>query len=279
MRIPAIRGIIDRRVLVNYRVDPDVLRRILPEPFRPKLVNGVGIAGVCLIRLKHVRPKFLPAVIGAASENAAHRIAVEWEQDGQLREGVYVPRRDTSSWLNFALGGRLFPGVHHHARFNVVENDGHYRIVLNSDDGQTCLAVEGQIASVLPATSIFRSLHEASAFFECGSLGYSATRKAGTFDGLELRSFNWHVEPLDVERVESSFFGDRRVFPEGVAEFDCALLMADGPCRVVHDAFWLADHLRLLQVAYHPTQVLQGQKVAVQDLVDHWDALFRLRHR
>src|SRR5439155_782844 len=58
MPIPVIRGVIDRRILVNYRVDPDVLARILPQPFRPKLVNGMGMAGVCLIRLKHIRPRF-----------------------------------------------------------------------------------------------------------------------------------------------------------------------------------------------------------------------------
>jgi hypothetical protein len=112
MRVPVIRGIIDRRVLVNYRVDRDVLWRILPEPFRPKLVNGVGMAGVCLIRLKHIWSRFPPAVVGLSSENAAHRIAIEWERDGRLREGFYVPRRDTSSWLNSALGSGFFPGVH-----------------------------------------------------------------------------------------------------------------------------------------------------------------------
>jgi len=39
MQIPVIRGLIDRRILVNYRVDPDVLARFLPPPFRPLLVN------------------------------------------------------------------------------------------------------------------------------------------------------------------------------------------------------------------------------------------------
>ena len=52
MRIPTIRGIIDRRVLVNFRVDPDVLARVCPPPFRPQVVNGFGVAGICLIRLK-----------------------------------------------------------------------------------------------------------------------------------------------------------------------------------------------------------------------------------
>jgi hypothetical protein len=56
MRLPVIRGLIDRRILVNYRVRPDVLARLIPSPFRLKLVNGWGIAGVCLIRKRQPRP-------------------------------------------------------------------------------------------------------------------------------------------------------------------------------------------------------------------------------
>src|SRR5262245_37618023 len=117
MRIPVIRGVIDRRILVNYHVDPDVLSPLLPPPFRPKVVHGFGMVGICLIRLKKVRPTFLPSWFGISSENAAHRTAVEWDENGALRGGVYVRRRDTDSRLNAWAGGRLFPGVHHHARF------------------------------------------------------------------------------------------------------------------------------------------------------------------
>ena len=123
------------------------------------------------------------------------------------------------------MGGKLFPGVHHHARFNVQEGDGCYRIGLDGDDHLTHLIVEGHVASELPETSVFGSLGEASTFFERGSLGYSATARPGEFDGLELRSFGWRVEPLAVRRVESSFFEDRSRFPAGSVEFDCALLM------------------------------------------------------
>jgi hypothetical protein len=225
MRIPVIRGIIDRRILVNYRIDPAVLAKLLPPPFRPKLVNGLGMAGVCLIRLKHIRPRLLPALVGISSENAAHRIAVQWDQDGGLREGVFIPRRDTSSRLNTLVGGKLFPGEHHHAHFEVRERDDHYRIVMNSDDGRAHLLVEGAVGEVLPPDSHFSSLQEASDFFARGSLGYSVTRTPGEFDGLELRSFTWQVLPLAVERVESSFFEDRSLFPAGSVKFDCALLM------------------------------------------------------
>jgi hypothetical protein len=109
MRIPTIRGVIDRRILANFHVDPDVLAKVLPSPFRPKLINGKGIAGICLIRLKQLRPRFMPAFIGISSENAAHRIAVEWDHNGETKEGVYIPRRDTSSRLNTLLGAGCFP--------------------------------------------------------------------------------------------------------------------------------------------------------------------------
>jgi hypothetical protein len=225
VRIPVIRGLIDRRILVNFRVAPSILAGWLPDPFRPKLVNGFGVAGICLIRLKHLRPRFAPRFVGTSSENAAHRLAVQWDHDGETHEGVYIPRRDTSSRLNTLAGGRLFPGVHHHARFRVSESDDEFGVVMDSDDGTTHVAAHGRTAAKLSPGSIFPSLEDASEFFERGSVGYSATRAPGTFDGLELRAFTWQVMPLAVDRVESSFFEDGERFPPGAAEFDCALLM------------------------------------------------------
>jgi hypothetical protein len=225
MKIPVVQGIIDRRILVNYRVDPKVLTGVLPKPFQPKIVNGAGMAGVCLIRLKHIRPRFLPSFLGISSENAAHRFAVQWEKGGQKQEGVFIPRRDTSSRINALVGGKIFPGEHHHANFKVNERDGHYQVVIDSDDLSTHLAVDGHVASDLPKTSIFHSLGEASEFFERGSLGYSVTKQPDKFDGLELLSFSWKVQPLDLEKVESSFFENHTLFPEGSVEFDSALLM------------------------------------------------------
>src|SRR5260370_33928226 len=97
MRIPVIRGIIGRRILVNYRVDRKVLARILPAPFRPKLINGAGMAGVCLIPLKNIRPQLLPSFVGISSDYAAPPIAVWWDQNSQRGGGGLLPRRDTQS--------------------------------------------------------------------------------------------------------------------------------------------------------------------------------------
>ena len=229
MRIPVIQGVIDRRILVNYRVDPDRLRRLLPDPFRPKLVGGWAMAGICLIRLRDLRPRHFPAVVGVSSENAAHRIAVEWDEGGESREGVFIHRRDTNSRFNTLVGGRLFPGVHHHATFCSSDSGDRYEVVMDSDDGVTSVAVRGRIGDSLPTTSVFPSARDASAFFERGSLGYSPGRGDGALDGLELCTTQWAVQPLDVEYVRSSFFDDRSLFPAGAALFDCALIMRNVP--------------------------------------------------
>ena len=229
MQIPTVEGTIDRRILVNYRVDPDVLQAILPPPFRVKQVGGVGMAGICLIRLQHMRPRGLPGLLGTASENAAHRIAVTWDEEGVGREGVFVPRRDSSSLLNKLVGGTFFPGVHHHARFEVDETPERLSVRLESDDGLARLSVVAHPAPGLPAGSVFGSLAEASRFFEAGAVGYSVTPRPGVFDGLELYTDAWEIQPLEVEEVTSSFFEDRALFPAGSAEFDCALLMRDVP--------------------------------------------------
>jgi Uncharacterized conserved protein (COG2071) len=225
VKIPIVRGVIDRRILVNYHVDPSVLAPLLPYPFRPKVTHGVGMVGICLIRLTKVRPTFTPSWLGISSENAAHRTAVEWDDKGIVCEGVYVRRRDTNSWLNSLAGGRIFPGIHHHARFAVQESADCFEVALRSDDNVTNMSVRGRRATQLPASSVFHSLDEISEFFQAGSLGYSATPDPSRFQGLELRCRNWRVEPLEVEEVRSSFFEDVSLFPKGSIEFDCALLM------------------------------------------------------
>lgn len=225
MRLPSINGIIDRRILANFRIEPVHMAAALPSPFRPKLVGGYAIGGICLIRLKKIRPKLLPIPWGISSENAAHRIAVEWEADGKTNQGVYIPRRDTNSMLNSFAGGRIFPGVHHHAKFTVAEDDKNYSVNMQSEDGKTQVYVSGSVTTEIPNSSVFDSLESASQFFESGSLGYSDTKTDGKFDGLELKCNNWHVEALAVDEIQSTYFENESQFPAGSVEFDCGLLM------------------------------------------------------
>ncbi|MFL5731795.1 MAG: DUF2071 domain-containing protein [Chloroflexia bacterium] len=226
MRLPTIQGVIRRRILVNFRVDPEVIQRHLPDRFRPKLQAGYAVAGICLIRLEHLRPRLVPEFAGLNSENAAHRIAVLWDDErGTTHEGVFIPRRDTNSPVNLLLGGRVFPGEHHQASFEVHEATDQIHLAIHSSDGEVEVEVAGRISDALPSSSIFPSLPAVSSFFEGGSLGYSVTHDHNRLDGLKLTTEDWRVEPLDIKKVHSSFFADRTNFPEGSVEFDNALIM------------------------------------------------------
>lgn len=223
MKIPVIKGVIERRILINFTMEPQAVQALLPPGFRPKTHNGKAVAGVCLIRLKHVRPKGLPGFMGISSENGAHRIAVEWEENGETKEGVYVPRRDTSSKLNVFLGGRFFPGVHHLADFKVREKDGHYNVSFQSSD-DTGISIKAKTTDRFPENSVFGNLAEASAFFEKGCVGYSPN--GGRYEGLRLHTFHWDVQPLEVSHVQSTFF-EQETFRNGDLRFDNALLMTN----------------------------------------------------
>src|SRR4029434_10413159 len=177
MRLPVIQGVIRRRILVNFRVDPGVMQTQLPSRFRPKLHQGHSIAGICLIRLDSVRPRF------------------RWEADGREKERVFIRRRDTGSAMNHFAGGRLFPGEHHRARFTVRENPDTIDLSMQSDDREVAVRVRGRLGGDLPRSSCFSSLAEASAFFEPGSVGYSVTSDAGRLDRIELRTHCWWVGP------------------------------------------------------------------------------------
>jgi len=228
--LPVLEGLIKRRLLINFRAEPAVVQQLLPKGFRPKLHDGEAVVGICLIRLEEIRAKGLPPLLGLASENAAHRIAVQWtEADGTEREGVFIPRRDTGSALNALAGGRVFPGEHHYAKFH-VSDDGHsVQLGMKSQDKEVALRVEGHASEAWPEASGFASLKEASAFFEGGCVGYSVTEDATRLDGMELKTQLWSVEPFAVTRVESSFFEDAARFPQGSIRFDHGLIMRDIP--------------------------------------------------
>lgn len=224
VRVPNVAGSIDRRFLINYRVEPDVLVDQLPAPFRPHLVEGHGVIGICVLRLSKLRPKGLPNAFGISTDNAAHRIAVEWDGLERVERGVYIARRDTSSKLTVRLGGRMFPGVHHRADFAFREGSDHYDVDFRSRLDGTRVSMSASLAGGLPSDSVFSSLEEASDFFR-SPLGFSPGHRNGTLECLELQCENRSVQPLRVERVASSFFEDSSRFPRDSVTFDSALVM------------------------------------------------------
>jgi hypothetical protein len=233
MRTLIFCGVIKRRFMLNYRADPEVVNRLLPAPFHPKLYHGYAIVGVCLVRLESLRPRGLPLWLGVSSENAVHRIASEWtDAKGIYREGVFVARRDTDLWLSTILRGKLFRERYHKARFAVDESVGHVEFAYRSLDNSTEVSFSGDEALQLPVSSCFKSLQED--FFGSANSGGSPMEDSDSLEGIAIEAKEWKVRPFRVNRVSCSVFDDQDRFPVGSIEFDHALVMRD----IAHAWHW-----------------------------------------
>ena len=120
------------------------------------------------------------------------------------------------------MGEWAFRGRHYYAKFNVAENNGNYHIDFKSSDA-TEILIDATETNVFNYKSIFKTLDNASDFFENGDIGYSPNK--GKFEGLRLKEYRWEVRPLEVLKVKSSFFENEEIFPKGSVTFDNALLM------------------------------------------------------
>jgi len=67
VKVKEVTGVIDHRILLNFRVDPEVMQKALPAEFTPKLMKGYAIGGICQVSLSEMRLAGMPAVMGTAS--------------------------------------------------------------------------------------------------------------------------------------------------------------------------------------------------------------------
>ncbi|WP_394941094.1 DUF2071 domain-containing protein [Psychromicrobium sp. YIM B11713] len=226
---------IERRLLINYRMDPELAQRMVPDPFRVQLVEGSAVAGICLIRLGQLRPAAWPfsresdvaglARWGWRAENAAHRIAVEWPGNSGLERGVFIPLRHSSSWLPVLVGGRLFPAVHRKASFTVRETADETRshVAVSMSSAQARLSAQVTASGSVPWRSkLFNDLTAASNFYQRAAVAWSPASDGRSVEGVRLQTGQWKVEAAELQSLSSSFFES---LPASAIALDQALLM------------------------------------------------------
>lgn len=191
MELPVLNGIINRRILINYRVKPEIVRALLPSHLEPLIVNGYASAGICLLRLKNIGIKYSPSFLRITSENAAHRFLVKFHDGTKEVHGVYIPRRDTDSMLNVELAGRLFSWPHYSALFEAKEGNGKYSVKMRSTDDHSTLQIDAHVTEAFPTDSMFESIHHASDCFKSCRVGVSPSTKPKRFKQIELHTKTW----------------------------------------------------------------------------------------
>jgi Uncharacterized conserved protein (COG2071) len=226
--LPMLAGTIKRRLLINFRADPQVAQSLIPAPLRVLEHKGSAIVGICLIRLEHIRPKGLPQAVGISSENMAHRIAVKYNDETNTeKEAVYIWRRHSNNPFNTLAGGRLFPGVHTPATFSIREDGETTELQASTADHKEDVHVKGSddISDEEFSSKAFDSFEEARDFFARGSCGFSCGPDGKALEGMQLITNQWLASPLKMSLADSAFYTDQSKWPRGSVELDCGLIM------------------------------------------------------
>lgn len=227
--LPLIQGIIARRMLLNFRADPEVVQRLLPSPLEVDRQSGYAVVGICLIRLEHLRPPGFPAALGFSCENMAHRVAIRYPGGSGMREGVYIWRRETDKKLIEFAGGRIFPGVHHQASFQVEDNPDQLSMDVITNDGAAAVRFTARPDREWHPTAAFSTFEAVSEFFRKGDCGFSCSSTGDELEGLQLKTLQWNMTPMRIESQHCTFYSDPQRFPAGSIEFDSGLLMRGIP--------------------------------------------------
>lgn len=227
--MPILKGMIARRVLLNFRADPEVAARLVPPPLKVVTQNGSAIVGVCLIRLEQLRPRGSPVWMGLSSENMAHRIAVSYPTSEGRRNGVFIWRRETDQRIVACLGGRAFPGVHRRAAFRVAEENDALAMTIRTERSEADVSFRAAFASSWRPTPAFPTFEDANHFLREGSCGFSCGLRSQRLEGMVLRTLRWEMRPLEVGEVRAAFYENPSRFPNSSVAFDCALLMQNIP--------------------------------------------------
>ena len=164
MKISALTGVMDWRILINFKAELSMLRAYLPAPFVPRMHHGFGMAGICLLNQKNQRIKGLPSVVGLNSYQTLYWIAVSWQELGEEKHGYFIPKRYTSSFIQALAGGKGYPGLYQQARFRVKESDQQLQFRMDGRSGLH-LQMEARLEMPFPSGSVMRELETARTFF------------------------------------------------------------------------------------------------------------------
>jgi uncharacterized protein YqjF (DUF2071 family) len=95
-------------VSINYAVDPDALRSILPPPLEPEIWKGSAWVQLLMSSLRDMRPQGLMPLFGVCFYQASYRAAIRYRSvDGSERRGGYFVRSETNHPVMRAVGNAL----------------------------------------------------------------------------------------------------------------------------------------------------------------------------
>jgi hypothetical protein len=223
MRKLARPELVDRRVVILYRIAEAVAAQILPATAQPRQVADRTLAGIAFRRRRVVGSRFVPARLHT-SHCATHFVLVHSGTIGDPSGGVYIARRDTAPRWQAWISG---PGSGHPARFRVIDRQDSLELAGDSDDRSMHLLFKARVSRGVPDGSVFRSLPQAADTLTESLISLGLTSPDGVTGESPSVWRRVQLQPLQVECLESSFFDAWQQAGAGLVEFDSAFALRE----------------------------------------------------
>jgi uncharacterized protein YqjF (DUF2071 family) len=200
-----MRGMVRRRFLINYPVDPSLLEPFLPPGGQLSRHQGKAWFSDCFVHVSHMRPSIVPSALGLSFRCLIHRTrAVLPFPDGKNREAVLVLDPSIDSRL-LGVVGTSMTGVPFKRRpIEFVTDGSAWRIAVREGTNviYEVMIRAASFRTEMPANSPFTSLSEADDFLLGVSYGGSWDREDSTLQVLAETHDPWQAQAgtCDVRR-------------------------------------------------------------------------------
>lgn len=197
-----MRGQLDRRIVVAYRVCAEELAAALPTSSQPLTHRGVGFVLTSLNCIKQWRPAFLPPEFGISIHRLLLTTPIERDGGDQARPKMHQlwKERCSEGSVHTLLRGN---------RLQISESLDHLEVSVESS-AQTLFSLSAFLTPALPSSSAFRTLCEAKFVVDCEAVGEFELGQACCLPLHVDYLYNWIVDqsdccPFDSMEFDSAF--------------------------------------------------------------------------
>jgi uncharacterized protein YqjF (DUF2071 family) len=224
-----MRTMFRRCLLVNFAVDVDAMRSVLPPHVEPDVYGGHAYLSVVVAEMEKMRPAFLPRALGITYNQVVYRVVVRCGDE----RGVHFLRSDADSRVMSELGNALSFFRFHHSAIEFREHDGKLELDVTTASevpaGIHATYTVADARDALPPTSAFPDLATAKAWLVELFAAFAYTPGRRHIDVVRIDRGAWDVQVVDALRGDYEFMTSGTPFGPGTAGLDSIFLVGDVP--------------------------------------------------
>jgi uncharacterized protein YqjF (DUF2071 family) len=216
-------------VLVNFAIDPAVMRGLLPAPIEPAIHDGAAYLSIVIARMDRMRPVFVPRRLGITYDQVVYRVVVRHRGE----PGVFFLRSDANNRLMCLAGNALTFFRFNHADIE-YRMDGEILHVDVRPPPDHCADIRasydlGGTPDTMPRTSRFQNLAQAQRFLVELYTAFGHDPLTGAVSAIGIERGHWDIRVVNDRRAGYRFIDGSARFPAGSARLDSIFYIEQVP--------------------------------------------------